>query len=193
MAGLSAVGRKGLYKVVDVLVDESAKTYARATGNKMDEKGVKFIKAMVMSMIDLIEEAVEKGGDLDPRAIGALAFSRALATVGLIAEDSSWVTCGASSVALAVTTIDVFGIVLTAATASTTGAGAAVGIPVIFAAAAFYAYQVNDVVNTCGEIYVKKAEQQFESKYNVSSKKSMIYNYSKMVCRAPERATPVSH
>jgi hypothetical protein len=52
MAGAMAVSRKGLYKVVDVLVDQSAKTYANATGRRW-MKGIKFVKVMILSMVDL--------------------------------------------------------------------------------------------------------------------------------------------
>jgi hypothetical protein len=176
--------KNSLYQAVDVLVSQTAKNYAKATGNPLSGKALDFVKEIIKSMIDLIEESVKKG-EVSPRAIGKLAFSRALAAVGLVADDRSWTECGAATVSLAISTIDVFGILVGAWGISSTGAGAIIGVPVIFASAAFYAYQVNEVVETCGETYVAKAEESFKGQFNVVSKRKMMTNYGDMVCKAP--------
>ncbi len=133
-------------------------------------------------MVDLIDEAVSSGKPVDARTIGKLAFGRALAIAGLAADEKSWAQCGVATVPLALATVDVFGIMVAAAGISTTGAGAVIGVPVLLASAAFYAYQVNDVVEVCGEAYVQSAEARFAAGYNLQGKKSMLMNYSKQVC-----------
>ena len=71
-----------------------------------------------------------------------------------------------------------------AAGASATGAGAIIGLPVLFAAGAFYAYQVSDVAQSCGDAYVASAEQGFAAAYNVAGRRRMLTNYSDMICKS---------
>lgn len=173
--------RKALYMAVSALIDKAAENYAKSSGRQMDAKYIRFIKEMVMSMIDLLDEAYKNDGKISPSDIGKLAFSRAIHIAGLSAEEKSSLECGAAVAALALATVDVFAILTAAAGMTVTGAGSIIGIPVMLASATFYAYQVNDVAVACGEAYVTAVEKRYEAQ-NIRPKKAMVTTYSNSFC-----------
>lgn len=172
-------------QMVNALVNEAAKIYTERTGKPMNGKTLVFVKGMVMSMIDLVEDAVRSGGNINMKHIAALATARALETAGLMAEEKSWNECLVATISLALATTNVFGIMVAATAMSSTGAGAVVGVPVLLSAGVFYAYEVSEMAQTCGEAFVKSEEKKFEASYRASSKRSLMSNYSNMVCTAP--------
>ena len=174
--------RDGLYQAVGAIVDKTAKIYGEKTGRPLDGKALSFVKEVVMGMIGLIDEAITSGKPLDPKTLAKLAISRALQVTGLMADERSMAECAVAVISLALSTTEVFGIMVGAAGISSTGAGAVIGVPVLLASATFYAYQVGDVAETCGEAYIAATEKEFAARYNVSGRRQMMLNYSSQVC-----------
>jgi hypothetical protein len=177
--------REGLGQAIDAIVNQTAKTYSEKTGKPMDAKALLFVKAMVDSMIELVTEAVAAGGNVNMRQVAKLATSRALAAAGFMVDEKSMNECVLATVSLAAATQQTFGIMVGAAGMSASGAGAIVGVPVLVASGFFYALEVGEMAETCGEAYVKHVEKQFEASHRVSSQRSMRLNYSNMVCAVP--------
>ena len=177
--------REGLYQAVGALVDQTAKAYAESTGRPLDGKVAVFVKEVIMSMIGLLDEAIASGGKPDLKSIAKFAVSRAVAVAGLPADEKSMAECIVALIALAVATVDVFGILVGAAGISTTGTGAVIGVPVMLSAAAFYAFQVSDAAQTCGDAAIARLEKEFAAQYNAPGRRQMMTNYGEQVCKAP--------
>lgn len=180
-----SVSRRGLEQAIEVLLNTAIKNYELATKKKMDAKTLAFLKEVIVSLVDLVETGTRSG--LGPKEVGRLALQRAAQITGLLSDDDSMIACALALGGLASATVEVFGIMAGAAAMSGTGAGAAIGVPLFLASAAFYSYQVDDAVQVCGESYVKYVENQYQQQ-NLASQRMMITSYANQVCKIPDQA-----
>lgn len=165
--------RKNVESTYNFIVERAAKAYAAKTGNPMDEKTLLFVKAMVDSMVELVETAVETKGNVNLKHVAKLAVARALAAADVMVDDKSFGACVLATASLAAVSAETFGVMVAASVASATVAGAVVGVPTLVTAGYFYALEVESFAETCGEAYVKYAERQFETSHKFSSQRSV--------------------
>ncbi len=132
----------------------------------------------------MIDDAASNPKEIDLSYIGAIALKRAIAITGFTLDEKNAAQCGVSLAALAVATVDYFGLMVVGAGTLVTGAGTIPAAAAMVSASIFYAYQANDLIAQCGEAYVASTEAEIAERYNTSGKRAMMTNYADQVCSA---------
>jgi hypothetical protein len=184
--GIGKLFRKQMYAAIDVVVDKACKVYKESTGDDMLPKQVALIKTTLMTSVDLIDDAASNPEEINLTTIGMLSLKRAISLTGFTLDQKNAAQCGVSLAALAVATVEYFGIMVAGSAIVATGVGAVPATAVMLSASMFYAYQANELIQQCGDAYVATTEASILQKYNIQGKRAMMINYSENVCRPPD-------
>jgi hypothetical protein len=178
--------RKQIYATIDVVVDRACKVYKESTGKDMMPKAIVLIKTALMTSADLIDDAASNPEEINLSYIGMMSLKRAIAITGFTLDEKNAAQCGVSLAALAIATVEYFGLMVAGSGVIATGVGAIPAAAAMLSASVFYAYQADDLIKQCGEAYVATTEANLAERYNIQSKRAMMTNYGDNVCRAPD-------
>jgi hypothetical protein len=119
------VGGNTSQKALMKLVELSAKTYSEMTGQSLSKEQRAFLIEVVAGLSDAVITSV-RTGKIKPMDVAQLAVGNALSAAGLLKDESAagnYMDCGLALVALALTSTEMYGILVT------TSAAAAVAAP----------------------------------------------------------------
>ena len=183
---LMTPGAKLTKNIVETVIDKVDESVKEQTGNSLDPKIRKLLRDIFNTSIDLLLEGAESG-KIQPKDLAIILIKRLNAFSQLGRDESAMIECGTALVALAVTTAELYPIIMTSGQVAMTTGMTPVGqaaLGVTLAGMLFWFYGLFDAGKTCGESW-KKREHQLPKAYQIraASIRILYINYSDNVCK----------
>ena len=164
-------------------VDYSAKTYFDITGEQMSNDQKHFLIEIVGNLSDTVITSL-RTGKMRPMDVAQLVVGNALSATGVTKDDSAagnYMDCGLALVALALTSVEMYGIAVTSAAAAsatgpaTAGLSLAADAGVLVIGVLYWNYMILNTSMRCAEDF-RKIEYAVPARFNLPSQRANYTN-----------------